>query len=191
MTTQPGRTRRTPALTLWTALGTTLCMALCTSCTTTGTAIARVADRQGEVVPARMAWRTPSAYGAFGELAVELPDGTVFRGPYRLVGEPDDLTRAVWQPWRPGWPDWPLPWEGAALPVGVALDERSLSDRYRGLAIASLASDDGERLRCRFGLLQPTVGLAGGVDGDCQVLPSPRGRALDIALLDVRDMTRE
>lgn len=149
----------------------------CLGCATTGKSIARVTDRAGEVVPVRMAWRTPSAYGAFGHVVIELPDGTLYRGDYRLVGEPDEMTSALWRPWRTGWPDWPLPWEGEALPVTVSLDEGSLQDRYRGIAIANLEAPNGQRMRCRFGLLQPTVGLAGGFDGDCQAMPPDRPTA--------------
>ncbi len=150
-------------------------LALFGGCATTGSASGRVTDRDGDVVPARIGWSTPSPYGTHGRMVVTLPDGSGYIGDYRLVGTPDAMTLSLFEPWRVGWPDWPLPWEGAALPPDVAVsDDGALLERYRGLAIASLESPSGEHLRCRFGLLQPTIGLAGGVDGDCQVMPSQR-----------------
>lgn len=138
-------------------------------CASTGEASARVVDRDGDVVPATIAWRTPSPYGAFGRMVVTLPDGTGYAGEYRLVGEQNPETAALWEPWRAGWPDWPLPWENGALPALTSVDDGDgLRQRYQGLAIANLESPSGERLRCRFGLLEPTVGLAGGMNGDCQ-----------------------
>lgn len=148
---------------------------LASACASSGSATANVVDRQGTAVPARLTWQTPSPTGDHGRLMVTLPDGETFVGAYQLLDEPDAMTTALWRPWREGWPEWPLPWEGAALPTEVAVNDRhALVQRYVGLVIASLESRDGERMRCRFGLLQPTIGLAGGLDGDCRTTRGAR-----------------
>lgn len=149
---------------------------LASACASSGTTTATVVDRQGAAIPARMTWQTPSPTGAHGRLMVTLPDGETYVGAYQLVDEPDAMTTALWSPWHEGWPEWPLPWEGAALPGDVDVADRdALVQRYVGLVIANLESRDGERMRCRFGLLQPSVGLAGGLDGDCRSTTGARG----------------
>jgi hypothetical protein len=40
---------------------------------------------------------------------------------------------------------------------------------YSGRVLANLHSEDGEHMRCRFTLISPSRGMAGGGEGRCQL----------------------
>jgi hypothetical protein len=47
---------------------------------------------------------------------------------------------------------------------------------YTGQVVADLSRSDGEQMRCRFKLIRPVDGMAGGARGKCQV---PGGLSVD------------
>lgn len=47
---------------------------------------------------------------------------------------------------------------------------------YTGRVVANLSRSDGAQMRCRFRLMRPVDGMAGGARGECQV---PDGVSVD------------
>jgi hypothetical protein len=47
---------------------------------------------------------------------------------------------------------------------------------YTGRVVAYLADPEGKHIRCKFQLVHPSKGMAGGGEGDCQL---PDGKAID------------
>jgi len=47
---------------------------------------------------------------------------------------------------------------------------------YTGRVVADLSRSDGAQMRCRFKLMRPVDGMAGGAQGECQL---PAGQTVD------------
>ena len=65
----------------------------------------------------------------------------------------------------------------AARTTGATGTRDSRSEFVRensGRVLANLHSDDGEYMRCRFTLVSPQRGMAGGGEGRCQLSESGR-----------------
>lgn len=68
-----------------------------------------------------------------------------------------DTLGPLWDGWYRPWHGWPY-WYGSPGPQFVT--------HYSGRVLANLTSPDGDHMRCRFHLLHPQSGMAGG--GTCQ-----------------------
>ena len=53
-------------------------------------------------------------------------------------------------------------------------EESGFYKAYSGRVLANLRADDGERMRCRFDLISPSRGMAGGGEGRCQLSETSR-----------------
>ena len=67
--------------------------------------------------------------------------------------------------------------EMSALLAGGQLYRGPYSTPHQGEILANLISEDGERLRCRFRLEHPSIGMAGGGSGDCEATGGERTAA--------------
>jgi hypothetical protein len=103
-----------------------------------------------------------------GTLTATVPGGRTYTGPYFQVTSETRVENLapLWYGWRPGWRGWrywePVPAEGFVT-------------EYTGRVVANLAASDGDRMRCRFHLMHPAEGMAGGGEGECQM---PDGEAM-------------
>jgi hypothetical protein len=104
-----------------------------------------------------------------GTLTATMPGGPVYSGPYFEVTSETrvESLSPLWEGWRPGWRGWPY-W--SAVPAQGFVTE------YTGKVVANLAASNGERMRCRFRLIRPAEGMAGGGEGECQL---PNGESLN------------
>ena len=129
------------------------------ACTTIGTGTGTLgADNQ----PVNFAW-TSTDGGTSGTMTATLADGSAFSGAYLQVtstARNDDFA-PMWSEWNYGWPDWQ--WAGAGMPIS------SFQTVYSGHVMANLQSTDGKHMRCDFYLNNPSSGMEGGGQGQCQV----------------------
>ena len=70
-------------------------------------------------------------------------------------------------------------WLGPPISTGrLALldreEESGFYKTYSGRVLANLQANDGEHMRCRFDLISPSRGMAGGGEGRCQLSESSR-----------------
>jgi len=113
-------------------------------------------------------WESPGLDPTKGRISTTLPDGTTFRGRYFEITQTvqQNTLAPLWVGWGTYWPNWGVPWGGYGYPDG---SYSSFTRVYSGRVVATLESPSGKRMRCRFTLAEPTQGLAGGGEGDCQL----------------------
>jgi hypothetical protein len=148
----------------------TLCVLLLgaialSACTTMGSGTGSVAPG-GERVG--FAWTSKDG-GTTGTMSATLGDGKSFSGPYLEIthqARNEDFD-PMWSGWQFGWNDWGA-WE--AFPAA------GYTTLYSGRVVANLQSPDAQQMRCRFQLNDPTAGMGGGGQGECQL---GSGRSID------------
>jgi hypothetical protein len=129
--------------------GLVLLVALTAGCTTLGTGF-------GSTAPGA----NPSA---------TVRDGTTYAGQFLQLTSDTTLDHlgSLWDGWGPdwrreGWAYWnPGP---EYMPY------------YTGRVLANLLTEDEKHMRCKFQLVNPSVGMAGGGAGECQM---PGGITID------------
>jgi len=108
-------------------------------------------------------WQPKNAAASSGSMSATLSDGTHYEGQFfRVAKRTDPATyKPAWDGWTPYWPEW----------TG-AHDWTSFQQQYESEVIANVVAAGGagdrRRLRCRFELKRPAVGLSGGASGVCQ-----------------------
>jgi hypothetical protein len=98
-----------------------------------------------------------------------LSTGETYAGMYfQITSETriDDLS-PLWVGWARPWADWPY-W-------GLEPGPQFITD-YSGRVVANLEGPNGTHMRCRFQLIRPAAGMAGGGQGLCQL---PDGAPID------------
>jgi len=141
---------------------------ICVSaCTTTGTGTGTV--REG-LVPVTFSWK--SIDDVSGTISATLADGHLFSGQYFQITKDLRIDRVtpLWDGWHRSWRGWPY-WYPEAGP--------DFGKYYSGRVLANLRASDGAYMRCRFRLVHPAQGFAGGAHGTCQ---HPDGRTIDASL---------
>src|SRR5690349_16805518 len=135
-----------------------------TACLLLGCAIQRSGAGTGTVEPtgerARFSW-TSSDGGQTGTMTAVVRD-RAFSGPFFQIRQDvqQEALGPLWPGWSHGWYDWRY-W--GTFPA------EQFTTVYSGKVVANLSSPDGGRLRCRFHLMNPAAGMAGGGQGECQV----------------------
>lgn len=139
-------------------------VAVITACTTTGSGTGSV--EPGEA-PVSFAWTSKDG-GTSGTLSATV-GGSAFSGPFLQMTSTTrtDSYEPLWIGWHRGWNDWDY-W-------GTYPDS-AFSTRYSGKVVANLVGPQANRLRCRFHLNNPTAGMSGGGQGECQL---SGGRTVD------------
>ncbi|WP_159983193.1 hypothetical protein [Novosphingobium sp. 18050] len=130
-------------------------------CTSTGTGIGE-ARSAGTGPSATFTWQAQGA--RTGTMTAQFSDGTAYTGPFFQVtseSRSDDFG-PLWSGWgrsrRGGW--------GGGW--GYWGPSQSFITHYSGKVLANLQGTDGH-LRCRFTLIRPSSGMAGGGLGECQL----------------------
>jgi hypothetical protein len=148
-------------------LGLPLLVALAAGCTTMGTGFGSTATGTN---PVNFSWK--SSDGVSGSMNASLSDGKTYTGQFFQITSDttvDDLG-PLWAGWGYGgrgrWGgDWGF-WDPG--PEFVT--------HYSGRVVANLATPDGQHMRCKFQLVHPSDGMAGGGTGQCQL---PKGNTID------------
>lgn len=123
----------------------------------TGTGIGFSGD--GETA-ATFAWSSDD--GVHGQMTALLADGSYYDGPFFQITRETTFeeTAPLWRGWEGhgGWRGWPE--EDAQARIAIT---------YTGTVLANLKAASGARMRCRFALARPRVGMSGGGFGRCQL----------------------
>jgi hypothetical protein len=148
------------------------CAAGVAGCATTGTGFGSTPTGTH---PVTFNWKSSRFDDVSGSLTATLANGKTYTGQYFQITrdtQVDDLG-PLWAGWGPGfgygygygfggWYDWdPGP---------------QFITRYSGRVVANLATAAGTHMRCRFQLIHPDEGMAGGGLGECQL---PHGTRID------------
>ncbi|AEG02678.1 hypothetical protein [Methylomonas methanica] len=138
-----------------------LATSLLIGCTTVGQGAGELEDSAHHEEPVTLSWKSSNS-GESGILSATLLDGRVFSGPfYQILSQTElDQVGPLWTGWDYGWYGWDY-WG-----TGPQVD---FVTRYTGKVVANLASSSGERMRCRFHLVQPYKGMEGGGNGECEL----------------------
>jgi hypothetical protein len=151
------------------ALGLVLAAGL-VSCTSSGTATGQLVTAAGKREPVTFVWRSDGGDWRHGTVSVVLPSGDTYRGKYHQVTESMPLRSygPMWVGFRPYWPDWPAPWYAGR---SYAPGSEGWLTVYEGKVVARLSTphDPSHYMRCRFSLDDPSLGMTGGGNGDCQL----------------------
>ncbi len=155
----------TPKQMLNLVLASTAVAMLC-ACTTTGMGGGELSVKGQDNGPVQFTWKSEDG-GISGTLTATLPDA-IYQGRFFQITQQTQRQRIapLWDGWSEGWNDWPYWGEfGRYGPY----DATQFITRYTGKVVASLRSDSGKRMRCRFHLADPIRGMAGGGEGECQL----------------------
>lgn len=97
---------------------------------------------------------------AAGTLTATVSDGRAYAGSYLTITPeaPVEQLGLLWDGWDDsrGWHSWSLETRPAFMKA------------YDGMVLANLSTMSGDRMRCRFDLLSPLLGMNGGGAGKCQ-----------------------
>ncbi|HEY8537684.1 MAG TPA: hypothetical protein VIL28_02385 [Steroidobacteraceae bacterium] len=128
-------------------------------CTTTGAGHGTLHNGVDEGVTFQ--WRSTDSVS--GTMSATFADGRTFTGNYFQITSDTRVDRLgpLWDGWHHHWRGWPH-WHPDPGPRFVK--------HYSGRVLANLRSADGnEYMRCRFRLIRPSAGMAGGGAGTCQL----------------------
>ena len=143
--------------------GLLLLVLLAAGCTTTGTGVGETATGTH---PVNFSWK--STDGVSGKINATVPDGTTFAGQFFQITSDTtvDNLGPLWDGWGPGWRrgGW-ADWDAGP----------EFMTHYTGKVVANLSAPDGKHMRCRFQLVHPSDGMAGGGAGECQL---PNGKTI-------------
>ena len=103
-------------------------------------------------------WHDVDAFA--GTMTATVANGIAYLGPYLLI-TPDaraDQLAPLREGWngKGGWQSW------SQEPA------KDFLETYDGMVIANLGTENGGRMRCRFQLDFPSLGMSGGGSGKCQ-----------------------
>lgn len=150
---------------IWTGVAT-LAIA-CGACTTvtTGTGGGVLVGSGTPDQPVMFSWNSTDD-GISGSMTASI-SGASFQGRFFQITQRtrSELLLPLWTRWHPGWYDWPY-WGGA---MSMPYHATQFITRYSGKVVATLESADKQYLRCRFHLVDPVRGMAGGGEGECQL----------------------
>jgi hypothetical protein len=145
-------------------LGVLFVLLLAVGCTTMGTGYGTTAVGTN---PVHFSWQ--SSDGVSGTLHATLADGSVYAGSYFQITEntTTDTLAPLWDGWGAGWGfgGWDY-WDTGS----------DFVTHYTGRVVANLADPEGKHIRCKFQLVHPSNGMAGGGEGNCQL---PDGKTID------------
>jgi hypothetical protein len=109
-------------------------------------------------VSATFTWKAASALQ--GTMTARLNTGETYQGPFVQITRDTTVDELA-----PLWVGWEGAWAG---PWGVWRPGEAFLIDYTGKVVANLAGPRGYT-RCRFNLLHPSRGMAGGGEGRCQL----------------------
>ena len=142
------------------ALATAM-LAGCASGAVTG----RITQSGQAATPLSMTW-TSGLFGGSGKMSAVMPDGERFSGTYQVVKP--GMTRSTMEPAWTG--DAPGENQGQIDDSmwGAGRDTMTFIRTYENKAVATLKSDRGTTMLCRFDLDAGGAGMGGGGTGECQ-----------------------
>ena len=141
-----------------------LVLAGCQTSGGTGTGAGRV---NGTRKPVAFTWESSDSVS--GKITATFGTGRVFRGSYFQITSDTRVERL-----DPLWDGWGRPYRRNSWRYWGADTGPQFIKSYSGRVLANLHSEDGEHMRCRFNLISPSRGMAGGGEGRCELSESKR-----------------
>ena len=150
--------------------GLALCGLAACSTVTSGAGTASTPNGQ---VRATMSWQG----GRSGTMTAQISGGESYQGPYFQITHDTQMTDLgpLWAGWGPGPWGWRHRWAGWGGWGGWGPSDTFVTT-YSGRVVANLQGPNGTHMRCRFDLMRPSTGMAGGGQGSCQ---TPGGQVID------------
>ena len=150
------------SLTTTAALAATLLLAACATRTGLGTASSRSGN-----LHANFQWTETDDHT--GTMNATFASGETYSGRFFQITHDTrvDSLAPLWAGWRPGFGGWRYWGPGG---------QDEFVTEYSGRVVANLEGADGKHMRCRFDLVRPLDGMAGGGQGSCQL---PSGQSVD------------
>lgn len=135
------------------------------ACTTVGMGGGDLTMKGKSEKPVLFSWKSDNG-GISGSMTATLP-GATYQGRFFQITRQTqrETLQPLWEGWPEGWSDWDYWGYGAYGPYDVT----QFITRYTGKVVANLHTDAGKKLRCRLHLINPSRGMAGGGEGECQV----------------------
>ncbi len=134
-------------------------------CTTMGTGQGDISRDHQPGAPVHFTWKSTDG-GISGSMVANLPDATYTGRFFQITRQTRGETLTpIWDGWHEGWYDWPY-W---SQPWPAPYDVTQFITYYSGKVVANLATNGGQRMRCRFHLADPAGGMSGGGEGECQL----------------------
>jgi len=134
------------------------------ACQTAGTGSGNV---RGTAKPVAFTWESTDSVS--GNITATFGTGRVFRGTYFQITSDTRVERL-----EPLWDGWGRPYRRNAWRYWGHDPGPEFVKTYSGRVLANLHSEDGEHMRCRFTLISPSRGMAGGGEGRCELSDSER-----------------
>jgi hypothetical protein len=122
---------------------------------------------RGTQKPVAFTWQ--SSDNISGDITATFGSGRVFKGSYFQITRDTRVDRL-----DPLWDGWGRPYRRNTWRYWDRESHSEFIKAYSGRVLANLHSDDGEHMRCRFTLISPQRGMAGGGEGRCQLSESGR-----------------
>ncbi len=122
---------------------------------------------RGSQKPVAFTWQSEG--DNTGDITATFGTGRVFKGTYFQVTRDSRVDRM-----EPLWDGWGRPYRRNAWRYWGPDTGSDFVKTYSGRVLANLHSEDGEHMRCRFTLISPQRGMAGGGEGRCQMSESGR-----------------
>ena len=129
------------------------------ACQTAGTGSGHV---RGTNKPVAFTWQSTDSVS--GNMTATFGNGRVFSGTYFQITQ-DTRVDSL----DPLWDGWGRPYRRHSWRYWGAESRSDFMKTYSGRVLANLHADDGEHMRCRFTLISPSRGMAGGGEGRCQL----------------------
>ena len=137
------------------------------ACETTGGGGTGAGNVRGSQKPVAFTWESDDRDS--GDITATFGNGRVFKGKYYQITSDMRAERL-----DPLWDGWDSSYRRGDWRYWSDEDDRDFYRTYDGRVLANLRAADGERMRCRFSLITPTRGMAGGGEGRCQMSESSR-----------------
>lgn len=133
---------------------------LLSACQTAGTGSGNV---RGTRKPVAFTWESTDSVS--GKITATFGTGRVFKGTYFQITRDTRVDRL-----EPLWYGWGgRPYRRSAWRYWAHDEGPEFVKEYSGRVLANLHTEDGEHMRCRFTLISPSRGMAGGGEGRCQL----------------------
>ena len=122
---------------------------------------------RGTQKPVAFTWQSNGSSSDSGDITATFGSGRVFKGDFYQITHDTHVDRLdpLWEGWERSsrHDDWRY-WSADSAP--------EFKKTYTGRVLANLHSENGEYMRCRFTLISPQRGMAGGGEGRCQLSES-------------------
>jgi hypothetical protein len=116
---------------------------------------------RGTRKPVAFTWQSTDSNS--GDITATFGNGEVFKGRYFQITRDTRVERL-----DPLWDGWSRPYPRTGWRYWDRDMDREFLKEYSGRVLANLQSERGDHMRCRFNLISPSRGMAGGGEGRCQ-----------------------